>query len=81
MPRLDKIGLFQKKSKQRRLRIYLFENSPGIFHFFTLSLEIPDKARLNSWIFHKIVKNTKTPPGNSTSFFLGHPWKFRFVFD
>ena len=37
------------------LRIYLFENTPGIFYFFTLPLEIPDKIKLNSWIFHKIV--------------------------
>ena len=31
------------------------ENSPGIFHFFTLTLEIPDKTKINPWIFHKIV--------------------------
>ena len=54
-------GLFQKKLKQvgRRgtgLRIFFCENSPGIFLFsFTLPLEIPDKAKLNPFIFHKIV--------------------------
>ena len=65
-----------------------FENPPGIFHFFTLPQEIPDKKKLNPWIFHKIVLDpleiprpkTKTP-GNSTLFFLGHPWKFHFVFN
>ena len=56
-----------------KLRIYFFENPPGIFHFFTLPLEILDKTKLNPWIFHKIVLDpleiprpkTKTP-GNST---------------
>ena len=85
---LSTIGLFQKKSKQGELRIYFFENPPGIFHFFTLPLEIRDKIKLNHWIFHKIVLDllgipipkTKTP-GNSTLFFLSHPWKFYFIFN
>ena len=42
------------------LRIYFFEPvppcpSPGIFPFFTLPIEIPDKTNLNPWIFYKIV--------------------------
>ena len=48
------IGLFQKKSK-RELRIHFFKTPPEIFHFFTLSLEIPDKTKLDTWIFHRIV--------------------------
>ena len=70
------------------LRIYSFENPSGISNFLTLHLEIPDKTKLNPWIFHKIVLDpldilkpkTKTP-GNSTLFFLGHPWKFHFLFN
>ena len=57
-------GLFQKKIKMgggRGLRIYFCENSPGIFHFFTLPLEIPDKTKLNPWIFHKIVLDPFSP--------------------
>ena len=53
------------------------------FIFFTLPLEIPDKTMLNSWIFCKIVLDSleilrpkRKTPGNSTLFFLGHPWKF-----
>ena len=84
-------GLFQKKFKQVRgrgvgLRIFFCENTPGIFHFFTLPLEFPDKTKLNPWIFHKIVldpfeiSRPKTKiHGNSTLFFLGHPSKFHFV--
>ena len=61
-------------------------NPPGSFHFFTLPLEIPDKTKLNHWIFHKIVLDplkiprpkTKTP-GNSTLFFPGHPSNFHFI--
>ena len=73
-----------------RLRIYFFEPPlpPGILYFFTLPLEIPNKTKLNPWIFHKIVLDSlaiPTPkaktPGNSTLFFLGHPWKFHFVFN
>ena len=45
--------LLQKKSKQVGLRIYFFEN-PLEFFFF-LPLEIPDKTKLNPWIFFKIV--------------------------
>ena len=33
----------------------LFGKTPGMFHFLTLTLEIPDKTKLNPWIFHKIV--------------------------
>ena len=84
---ITEIGLFQKKSKHGGLRIYFFKNSHGIFHFFTLPLKIPDKTKLNPWIFHKILLDplkisrpkSKTP-GNSTLIFLGHPWKFHFVF-
>ena len=86
-------GLFQKKFKQVRgrgvgLKIFFCENSPGIFHFFTLPLEIPDKTKLNPWMFHKIVldpleiSRPKTKiHGNSTLFFLGHPSKLHFVFN
>ena len=78
----------EKIQTRGELRIYFFENYPGIFHFFTLPLEIPDKTKLSPWIFHKIVlepleiprPKTKTP-GNSTLFFLGHPWKFHFIFN
>ena len=31
----------------RGLRIYFFENPPGIFHFVTLPLEIPGKTKHN----------------------------------
>ena len=35
-----------------------------IFHFYTLPLEIPDKTKLEPWIFHKIVLDPL-------------PWKFQ----
>ena len=70
------------------LRIYFLQNLRGIFHFSTLPLVIPDKIKLNPWIFYKIVLDplkiprTKTnTPKNFTLFFLGHPWKFHFVFN
>ena len=70
------------------LRIYFFEHPSGILHFFTLPMEIPEKAKLKPWIFHKIVLDpleiprpkTKAP-GISVLFFLGHPLKFPFVFN
>ena len=49
-----------------KLRIYFFENPPGIFRFFTLPLEILDKTKLNPWIFHKIVSDP----------FFSCSWKF-----
>ena len=60
---------------------------PGIFRFFTLLLEIPDKT-LHTWKLQKIVLHpseiigpkTKTP-GNSAQFFLDHPWRFDAVFN
>ena len=66
---------------------YTFFKTPLEFFIFLL-LEIPDKTKLNPWIFHKIVLDpleiprlkTKTP-GNSTLFFLDHPWKSHFVFN
>ena len=70
-------GLFQKKIQTGGLRIHFFENRPGIFHFFTIPLEIPDKRKFNPWIIHKIVLDSleiprpkTTTPGNSTLFFL-----------
>ena len=39
-------GLLQKK-KTRRVEDILFWKPPGIFRFFTLPLEIPDKKRLH----------------------------------
>ena len=84
------MGAISRKNPNRGevLKIHFFEKPPGIFYFFTLTLEIPEKTKLNPWIFHKIVLDpleiprpkTKTP-GNSTLFFLGHPWKFHFVFN
>ena len=63
------IGLFQKKSKQRRGEMeYTFLNPPnGIFRFFTLPLEIP-KSKTKIY-------------GNSTRVFLEHPWNFNFSFN
>ena len=42
------MGYSRKKTKQQEggLRTHFFENHPGIFRFFTLPLEIPDKAKL-----------------------------------
>ena len=64
------------------------KTSLEFFIFLTLPLEIPDKTKLNPWIFHKIVLDpleiprpkSKTP-GNSTLVFFGHPWKLHFIFN
>ena len=95
----DKVLGYSRKNPNRRGRGslgYTFLNTlppslplfPGIFHFSTLSLEIPNKTKLNSWIFHKIVleplevpRSKSKTPGNSTLYFLGYPWKFHFVFN
>ena len=44
----------------------LFWTPPGILHFFTLPLEIPNKTKLNPWIFHKIVLDSLAIPTPKT---------------
>ena len=56
------------------------ETPPGISRFFILPLESPDKIKFletaqncyNPWKFQDLKPRT---PGNSTWFFLDHPWK------
>ena len=82
------MGYSRKKTKQGGgwLETYIFELPLEFFIFFTLPLEISEKIKLHPWKFHKIVLHlleiprpkTKTT-GNSSLFFLGHPWKFYFV--
>ena len=40
-------GLFQKKDQTGGLKTYFFEKHPGVFRFFTLPLQIPNKTRLH----------------------------------
>ena len=69
------IGLFQKKNRGRGLRKYFF-------HFFTLSLKIPEKAKLHPWKFHKIVLGPSEIPRAKPRtleiphYFLINPWNF-----
>ena len=58
-----------------------------IFFTLTLPLEIPDKTKHSTPGYYKImldpleIPRPKTEtPRNSTLFFLGHLWKFHFVF-
>ena len=79
------IELFQKKSRQGGWGYTFLKNPPGIFRFVALPLEIPERTSFHHWRFCKIVwhslkiprSKTKTH-GNSTWFFLEHPWKFYF---
>ena len=84
------IGLFQKKNQtggvEDILETYL--NLPLEFFIFLLyPWKFWTKQSSTPWKFNKFVlgpmeiprPKTKTP-GNSTLFFLGHPWKFHFVF-
>ena len=70
-------GLFQKKNQTGGLRIYFCENCSGIFHSFTLSLEIPDKTKLNPWIFHTIVLPRSLRSSKAKN---KDPWKFHIIF-
>ena len=71
---------YSRKNADRVYWGYTLFKTPWKFPFFILPLEIPDKTKLNPWIFHKVVldpleilrEKTKTP-GNSTSIFLGRP--------
>ena len=84
------MGYSRKKSKQGGLRIYFFENPPGVLHFFTVLYQTGNSRQneaqqLNPCEISGTLEipgpKTKTPPGNSTLFFLGHPWKFHFLFN
>ena len=86
-------GFFPRQSacaipeKIRGLRIYSFENLPGVFIFYFT----PGNSRQNKAQSLDIPQNCVRPfeiprpktktSGNFTLFFLGHPWKFRFVFN
>ena len=88
-----RIGLSQKKSKYGRGAnggggggediLYFSQNPLEIFTFVTLPVE----KNFHLWKFWKLVwhpleivrSKTKTH-GNSTRFFLEHPWKFHFFF-
>ena len=76
-------GLFQEKTKQRRLRIYCFETP---LEFFNFPLEIPDKTKPHPWKFKKTFLEPLEIPrpktkilANYALFFIGHTWKFHFV--
>ena len=74
-------GHYSRKKKQRGGWEHTFlETPPGISRFFILPLESPDKTKFletaqncyNPWKFQDLKPRT---PGNSTWFFLDHPWK------
>ena len=74
------MGYFRKKSKQRGVEDILFWIPLDIFIFLLYPLEIPDKTKLNPWVFHKIVlhpletwRSKAKIPGYSTLFFLVIP--------
>ena len=57
---MHKMGCSRKNPKKGGgglIEDILFWKTPGIFQFFTLPLEIPDKtkSKLTPWIFHKIM--------------------------
>ena len=69
-----------EKNQTGGLRIYIFEKTPGILCFFTLPLKIPDKIKLHSWKFHKIMLPICiTSLGNSEAK-IQNPWKFHMIF-
>ena len=79
---------YSSKSPIRESWLYTSpKKSPEIFRFVTLHLEIPDKTRIDSWKFCKIVWHPLEIPrlktkihGNYIWFFLEHPWKSHFFF-
>ena len=77
-------GYSRKKTNRggKGVEDILFWKPPGIFHFFILPLEIPEKTKLQPWKFHKIVLDSLfflVTLWNSTSFLI-NPWKFRSLF-
>ena len=55
----NRIGLFQKKSKEGRLSTYFFENTHGIFRFPILPLETPDKIEASLLEIHNFIFNCR----------------------
>ena len=71
------IGLFQKQTNRGRggrggWRKHFFENSPGVFRFFALPLEISDKLKIQPLEIESIVLHLSTP-GNSNCYFFKTP--------
>ena len=66
-----------EKIETGELRIYFFE-TPGTFHFFYFT---SGNSRQNKAQPLDIPQNCVRSLGNSTLFFLGHPWKFHFIFN
>ena len=82
---LPPFGYSRKRPKREEgwgLRTYFFENTPGIFWFLTLPLDIPDKTKLHPWKLHKVVihpleilrPEAKSPLETPYDFFLITPW-------
>ena len=46
---------YSGKNQTGGLRTYFIETPPGIFHFFILPMEIPEKTKLTPWKFHKFL--------------------------
>ena len=63
------IGLLMKNIQTWGVEDIIFWKLPWNFSFFTLSLEITDKTKLSSWIFHKTSKTKNKGP-----------WKFHIIF-
>ena len=96
-------GLFQKKKpnqtggRERRVEAILFflEKPLELFWFFSVSLKISGKRKLNPWKFGKIMylcyipqkfqkaktHNPFSRPKTFTWIFLGFPWIFHVVFN
>ena len=70
----------KKKKRNRGVENIHFEKTLRIFCFFTLSLEILDKIKLNPSKFYKIMLPIcATSLGNSKAT-IQDPWKFGMIF-
>ena len=64
-----------EKNQTGGLKTYFLEKNPGNFRFFTLPLEIPDKAKLPQEIPENCVKHLE-----SSKVKTQHPWEFYMIF-
>ena len=73
---LDTLAYSKNKQAEGRgeggWRKHFFENSTGIFRFFTLPLEISDKLKIQPLEIESIVLHLSTP-GNSNCYFFKTP--------